>query len=230
MTLLIPARNEADRIGETLRGAWAGLRSLALGDAQVIVIDDGSSDETARAAWEGGATEVVRLEVGRGKGGALNAGLRQATGEVIVTLDADLGASASEVAKLIPPVRDDQADMTIAAFPSAGRSGGFGSVVKLARWGIRHATGQEIEAPLSGQRALRRSLLKAVGGFAEGFGVETGLTLAALRQGYRVQVVPTTMRHRALGRTPAGFLHRGRQFLDVARVLIRQRAWRRQGD
>lgn len=226
MTLLIPAHNEADRVVETLQGVRSALRSLALDHAQILVIDDGSSDRTAQAAWEGGATDVIRLEVRHGKGGALNAGLRQARGQLIVTVDADLGASAVEVAKLIPPVRDGRADMTIAAFPAAGRSGGFGCVVNLARWGIRRATGQEVSAPLSGQRAMRRELLQAVGGFAEGFGVETSLTLDALRRGYRVEVVPTEMRHRALGRTAAGFLHRGRQLLDVARVLWRQRVWR----
>ena len=227
LTVLIPAYNEADRIAETLDGVMTALAGAGMEGAQVLVIDDGSSDDTAAVAASRPGIEVFRLEGNRGKGGALNVGLRQARGEIIVTLDADLGASAAEMGCLLAPVMAGETEMTIAAFPAAGRSGGFGCVVGLARWAVRQATGQEISAPLSGQRALTRGLINAVGGFEEGFGVETALTIEALRRGFRVRVVPTTMRHRALGRTPAGFLHRGRQLLSVALVVWRKRAWRR---
>lgn len=223
ISILIPARNEADRVGETLR---AVLAAPELVGAEVIVIDDGSTDATAAIAQAVEGARVLTLRPGRGKGGALNAGLAAATGAVIVTLDADLGASAREAGKLLAPLLSGEAEMTIAGFPAAGRSGGFGVVMRLARWAIRRATGQEISAPLSGQRAMRRELLEAVGGFAAGYGAETGLTLDALRQGYRLQVVPTAMEHRALGRTAAGFAHRGRQLMHIAAVIWRKRAWR----
>jgi len=228
LTVLIPAYNEADRIAETLDGVMAALEGAGVEGAQVLVIDDGSSDDTAAAAASRPGVEVFRLEGHRGTGGALNVGLRQARGKIIVTLDADLGASAAEMGCLLAPVFAGEAEMTIAAFPAAGRSGGLGCVVGLARWAVHRATGQDVSAPLSGQRAMTRALIDAVGGFEEGFGVETALTIEALRRGFRVRVVPTTMRHRALGRTPAGFLHRGKQLLSVARVVWRKRAWRRQ--
>lgn len=226
LSVLIPAHNEADRIAETLEGVASALAAAGAADAQILVIDDGSSDDTSAAARRPGV-EVIRLDPNRGKGGALNAGLGRVRGGILVTLDADLGASVSEMGALLAPVRAGEADMAIASFPAAGRGGGLGCVVGLARWAIRRATGHDVAAPLSGQRAMTRALIDAVGGFEEGFGVETALTLDALRRGFRIVVVPTTMQHRALGRTPAGFLHRGKQLLHVARVVWRKRAWRR---
>lgn len=226
ISALIPARNEADRVGATVRAVRAALAALPAPDSEVIVVDDGSTDATAQLAGAAGA-RVVRRERNSGKGAALNAGLRECRGEIILTIDADLGESASEAGKLAAPVLAGQADMTVAVLPAAGKSGGFGTVVRLARWGIRRATGQEVAAPLSGQRAIRREVLDALGGFEEGFGVETGLTLDALRRGYRVVDVPAAIEHRALGRTARGFAHRAKQLLHVARVLWRKRAWRR---
>ncbi len=225
ITVLMPAHNEADRVGESVRGVIAALAQIPTHRAEILVIDDGSTDGTADHARKAGAGRVARLDPNRGKGGALNAGVQQSTGEILVMVDADVGESAVEIAKLVGPVIRGEADMTIAGFPTAGRSGGFGLALRLARWAVRRSTGQEISAPLSGQRALRREVVEAIGGFESGFGAETGLTLDALRRGYRVLVVPTTMKHRALGRSVRGFVHRGRQLWHIARVIWRKRAW-----
>jgi glycosyltransferase involved in cell wall biosynthesis len=178
---------------------------------------------------------VIRLQKNLGKGGALNRAWPDASGEVILLLDADLGSSAAEAAVLLQPVLDGNADMTIAIFGSsrdpdpssdgdrpklAAKSGGFGLVVKTARFGIRALTGRTMEAPLAGQRALRREIIEKTGGFAEKFGVEVGLTIDALRMGFRVVEVPVAMVHRPSGRNLSGFAHRGRQMLDMLRTLI----------
>src|SRR6185437_14001853 len=81
--------------------------------------------------------------------------------------------------------------------------------------------GQTMQAPLSGQRAARREVIEAAGGFAAGWGAEIGLTVAALRAGFRVLEIPTTMTHRVTGRSPAGILHRAGQFWGAGRVLLR---------
>jgi glycosyltransferase involved in cell wall biosynthesis len=218
VTVLIPALNEAPTIAATVEA----VRATGLVD-EVVVIDDASTDGTGRLAEEAGA-RVVRRAAPGGKGGALNAGLAEAAGEIIVVVDGDTGASAGEVRHLIAPILAGEADLTIARFPPAGRRGGFGLVKGLARWGIRRFTGWEMQSPLSGQRGMRREVLEALGGFASGFGVEVGLTIDAARRGFRVREVPVRMTHRETGRDLAGFLHRGRQFLDVAREL-----WRRAG-
>ncbi|MEJ5298512.1 MAG: glycosyltransferase family 2 protein [Armatimonadota bacterium] len=217
-SLLIPAFNEEDRIAATVRAACR-----LQGVSEVIVIDDGSTDGTAAAAAEAGASRVLRLPRNRGKGAALDAGLCEAREPVILMLDGDLGESASLAQPLLDPVLADEADMTVAVFPelvSRQGGGGLGLALRLARWGIRVLTGAQLAAPLSGQRALDRRIVETMGGFGRGFGVETALSGWAAAGGWRVIEVPLAMSHRRTGRDLRGFLHRGRQLLHIARALI----------
>jgi len=217
VSVVIPAFNEGRAIARTV----AAVRNLP-GVSEVIVVDDCSTDDTAARARDSGA-RVVSLPVNRGKGAALNAGIAAAGGEVIVLLDADLGDSAAEAHKLILPILEGRADLTIARFPAARRRGGFGLVKGLARRGIRHFTGLEMESPISGQRAVRRELLSQLLPLAGGYGVEVGMTIDAAVRGYRLLEVPVQMRHRETGRNWRGFVHRGRQFRDIMLTLIRRR-------
>ena len=216
VSILIPAYNEAKTIRDTV---YAG-KNLDKVD-QIIVINDGSKDETSRLAGEAGA-EVVDLAQNLGKGGALNFGLQYARGEIIGLLDADLGKSAAEVEKLLIPVLENKADMTIGRFPPASKKGGFGMVTSLAKKGIRWFTGLEVASPLSGQRVMQRNVIESVTPFESGFGVEVGLTIDVFRHGFRVKEVPVQMQHAETGRDLAGFLHRGHQFMDVALVLVKR--------
>jgi len=214
---LIPARNEAERVAATVR-AVCSIPAVS----RVIVIDDASTDATADEARRAGA-EVIANPQRLGKGGALDAGLAAAAdADALVLLDADLGESASEASRLLEPVLSGTADMSIATFPPPERPAGFGLVKGLARWGIRVlGRGIETTAPLSGQRALGPRAWRAVTPFALGYGVEVALTVRAARAGLTVVEIPTSMTHRATGRDAAGFAHRGRQFLHVARALLR---------
>ena len=73
-------------------------------------------------------------------------------------------------------------------------------------------------APLSGQRAMRLSTLRRLLPFADGWGMETGMTIDAVRAGDRVGEIEVPLEHRATGRTPAGFLHRASQLRDIRRA------------
>jgi glycosyltransferase involved in cell wall biosynthesis len=214
ISAIVPARNEEERIEDTVRA----IASLGTVD-EILVVDDASTDNTAAVAHQAGAT-VARLEEHSGKGRAMQAGLEAARGDILLLLDADLGESAKEAACLLPPVLRNEADMTIATFPVLpGRGGGGGRVVRLARRGIEARTGRTMQAPLSGQRAVRRCVLDAADGFDEGFGAEVGLTIDALQAGFRVVEVPTNMTHRVTGRGPRDVLHRFRQYLAVRQSL-----------
>ena len=112
--------------------------------------------------------------------------------------------------------------MSIARFPRSAGKAGFGLVKGLARWGITRLGGPfDAHAPLSGQRALNRSALRACRPFEAGYGVEVALTVRALRAGLRVVEVETEMSHAATGRDLAGFVHRGRQLVHVAAAIVR---------
>lgn len=226
ITVVIPAWNEAERIGSTLQHLRQLHRSQGSIFHEIIVVDDGSSDDSWRIA-ERFADRVIRHARRRGKGAAMETGWREAKGDVLVFLDADLGESAVHADALVQPVQDGEADMTIAKLPPARTKGGFGLVRRLAVGGIRHLGGGGFfpEAPLSGQRAVKREVLESVGGLARGFGIEVGLTIDALRRGYRVLEVEVPFRHRETGRDWSGFVHRGRQFWWVGMALLQR--WRR---
>jgi len=211
---LVAAKDAADTVATTV----AALRRLPAVD-DVLVVDDGSTDRTAEAALDAGAW-VLQLDRNRGKGGAVAAGV-EATPQtdVYVLVDADVGATATAVGELIPPVVAGGVDMAVGVLPSAGGRGGFGLVRTLARAGIRRATGGFVaRAPLSGQRVVRGPLLRSLD-LAPRFGLETALTIDAVRAGARVVEMPVDMDHRHTGRRLSGFLHRGRQGIDIVRAL-----------
>lgn len=218
ISVLVPAYNEGERIFQTVSAIRQEPRI-----SEVIVIDDGSSDNTRSEAERAGAKVIVSAK-NVGKGGALNLGLKEAKGDIMVLLDADLSNSAREVGKLIDPILQGKADLTIGRFPPAKKKGGFGFVMKLAKKGVRSMTGLDLQAPLSGQRAMRKELIEELGGFESGFGVEVGMIVDLSRKGYIIREVPVQMTHAETGRDLAGFLHRGKQFYDVARVLMK-RMW-----
>lgn len=222
VVVLIPAHDEAERISATVTAA----RSIP-GATRVLVVDDASADDTAALA-KGAGAEVLRLDTNLGKGAALDAGLAlvRDDADILLMLDGDLSSSASQGALLLAPVLAGDADMTVAAFPRPAGKAGFGLVKGLARFGIRALGGRAgrrfpATAPLSGQRAMTRACWERVTPFAFGYGVEVALTVRALRHGLRVLEVETTMTHDATGRDVAGFKHRGRQYLHVARALLR---------
>jgi glycosyltransferase involved in cell wall biosynthesis len=223
VAVIIPAKNEADRIAATVKGA-AGLPGVDI----VMVVDDGSADGTAVEAQNAGAA-VMRHARNRGKAAAmetgaeavrlLEAGQDRATPRHLLFLDGDLGETAAEAGPLAEPVRAAQADMTIAVFSNRVRRGGHGLVVALSGSGIMRATGWRPAQPLNGQRCLTREAFQAATPLASGWGAETGLTIDLLRKGMRVVEVEVPLEHRATGRDWRAQLHRARQFADVARAL-----------
>lgn len=213
---IVPAYNEEQRLGDTLQA----IKSIPSVD-MIRVVNDGSSDRTAEVARQAGV-ELIDLKTNVGKGEALNIASKDVPADVVVFLDADLGKTAAEGEKIIRPVIDGEADLCIGKFPPPLKKGGFGFVKRLASWGIRK-DGLEVQEPLSGQRAMKVEVLKKVLPFHSGFGIEVGMTIRALRNGYRVKEVPVNMGHAETGRDLKGFIHRGEQFWDVLKVILRER-------
>ena len=221
LAVIAAARNEADRVGETV----AALRRT-FPEAAVWVANDASTDGTAEVAMTAGARVVSR---GRphGKGGNVTAAAEAALGDeptprLVLLCDADLGASAAELAPLVDAVERGECDLAVAAFGQR-LGGGFGVALGFARWAIRRLCGFEAAAPISGQRAMRVDVLRATLPFARGYGMEIGMTVDAVRAGCSVREYELDLSHRATGRTLGGFLHRGRQLLDFGRVYVSRR-------
>lgn len=227
VAVLIPAYNEEAAIGETL-AALLTFKSVT----KIVVINDGSSDNTAQLVGKMAGVTLLDLSENVGKGGALNAGWRKTEADVYLLLDGDLGTSARFAAGLLPPVLEGRADMTIARLgpqqSGDGKSMGFGCVRRFASIGVRLLTGVQVSSPLSGQRAIRGEVLHRLGGFFPGFGVEIGLTVGALHCGFRLQEIPLPIKHRAYGRGLTGMAHRGRQLAHILRAfwLCLKKGWK----
>lgn len=251
LAVVIPARNESDRIGATVTAAWR-----IPGVDIVVVVDDGSRDGTGARAAAAGAV-VARHARNLGKAAALETGAgavaviesdrrsradrsraEQSGAEQsgaaepdppprhLLFLDADLADTARHAGPLADPVRAGQADMTIAVFRTRVKRGGHGLVLGLAGAGIERATGWRPAEPLNGQRCLTRAAFEAARPLASGWGAETGLTIDLLRQGLRVVEVEVPLAHRATGRDLAAQLHRAHQLADVARAIAARQPWR----
>ncbi len=226
---VVPCKDEADRIAATV-AAVAGLDVVE----RVVVVDDGSTDDTAGAAEAAGA-QVVRHAANRGKAAALGTGvalvreLEAAAGEppaALLFVDGDLQETAAALGVLTDAVLDGSADMTIATLPAQiTAGGGRGLVVGLARGGIERLTGFHAVQPLSGMRCLSPAAYDTASPLARGWGVETALTVDVLRAGLTVLEVPCELQHRVSGSDWRGQLHRAAQYRDVWLALVR-RGWR----
>jgi glycosyltransferase involved in cell wall biosynthesis len=218
VVVIVAARDEADRIVATidaLKEAFPG--------AQVIVADDASSDGTSDLALAHGA-EVVSRRRPHGKGGSMTAAAATIAPlaeldepPTFLLCDGDLGASARELRRLVEAVEAGECDLAVGAF-SRRVGGGLGVALGFSRWAIEHRSGHRAEAPISGQRAMRGEVLRAVVPFAPGYGMETAMTIDAVRAGFTVREYELELEHRATGRSARGFVHRARQLVDFARV------------
>ncbi|WIK62800.1 glycosyltransferase family 2 protein [Gleimia europaea] len=228
VAVIIPARNEARRISHTVRACRA-LPGVDL----LIVVDDGSEDNTDDHARQAGAV-VVRHSVTRGKASALETGVKVAAmrdlakglPRHLLFLDADLGESALEATSLIDAVQRGICDCAIATLPKQKGAGGHGFVVGRARKSIRRATGWHANAPLSGQRCITRKAVNDIMPFAPGWGVEVAMTIDLLVKGYTVQEIPCDFTHRATANDLMGYMHRADQFKDVWKATALRRVHR----
>ena len=218
-TIIVPAYNEAVYIGQTLQT----LRHIpALAGARLIVVDDGSTDSTALIA-DMYADTVIRLGENKGKGWALYQGIAAASkSDAYLFIDADTGGTAVYAAKLLAALEAGCADMIIGCLPRP-RRGGYGLVKRFACREIQRMTGKCLTQPLSGQRALSYRAVEAVRDWNCGFGIEVAMTVDVLQAGLTIKEIILPFCHRELGKTWCGFLHRGRQYVAVRRILQAKR-------
>jgi glycosyltransferase involved in cell wall biosynthesis len=223
--VIVAARNEVDSVAATLRAL-----ARALPGVKLWLADDASGDGTAEAAIAAGARVVSRRRP-HGKGANVTAAAEAALSEdsepgVVLLCDADLGDSAAVLVRLVEAVEAGECDLAVAAFAQRV-GGGFGVALGFARWAIRRLCGAEPAAPISGQRAMSAPVLRELLPFAAGYGLEIGMTVDAMRAGYRMREYELDLKHRATGRSLHGFAHRAAQLRDFARVYLSRRRRRR---
>lgn len=209
LSIVLPARNEAGAIGNTLA------RIVALHpNAEIIVVDDGSTDATASLASGMGA-RVLKHPYSKGNGAAIKTGARAATGKVIVFMDADGQHDPADVPRLLARM-DEGYDLVVGARQAGSQASvGRGLANKLYNQLATYMTGHEVEDLTSGFRAVRadkfREFLYLL---PNGFSYPTTSTMAFFRAGYSVAYEPIHAARRT-GRSHLKPLKDGARFLLI---------------
>ncbi len=209
LSIVIPAKNEAASIGEVVsvaREAWP--------DAEVIVVDDGSTDDTGKVAAAAGASVTTHPE-SLGNGAAVKAGARLAQGDIIAFMDGDGQHDPRELQGLLQKL-DEGYDMAV----GARDSGSHANVGRLFANGLYNGiasllTGRRILDLTSGFRVARARLFKEfLYLLPNGFSYPTTITMAFLRSGYPVTFEPIKAAKR-VGKSHIRPIHDGVRFFAI---------------
>lgn len=212
-SIIIPAFNEASAIG----GVVATLRAAAPW-GEILVVDDGSTDDTGAAAAAHGA-RVVRHPYNKGNGASVKTGIRQATGEWILIIDADGQHPPEDALRLVSRLGDY--DLVVGARAAAtqatpARRVGNAVLNRLAS----HLADRHIPDLTSGFRAARREqLLEFLHLLPNGFSTPTTTTLAFLKAGYNVAFEPIQARMR-VGKSKIKFARDGAKFFLILLKVV----------
>jgi glycosyltransferase involved in cell wall biosynthesis/SAM-dependent methyltransferase len=185
LSIVLPARNEAPSIGTVLRR----IREICA-DAEVIVVNDGSTDDTAAVAAAVGA-RVISHPYGIGNGGAVKAGARAAEGDVLVFMDADGQHDPADMPRLLAPLAQGY-DMVVGARDKGSQATSGRAVANGVYNGLASLmTGHRVQDLTSGFRAVRTAKFRRfLSLLPNGFSYPTTITMAFFRSGYPVAYVP----------------------------------------
>jgi dolichol-phosphate mannosyltransferase len=195
VSIIIPAYNEAHSLRELLKRVLNAPVPLGC-TKEVIVVDDGSTDGTARVIKDYAGHELVighHSHINRGKGAAIRYGLTMATGEVVIIQDADLEYDPGDYLKLIAPLARGAADVVYGSrFCGQAIGMSFKSLIanKILTFMANSLYGARITDEATGYKAFRSDVLKRLHLQCRGFEFCPEVTAKLCRLGYRIHEVP----------------------------------------
>ena len=212
LSIVLPAKNESAAIGSTVAGIRQQYPDTA--EVEVLVVNDGSTDDTAAVAAAAGA-RVVHHPYSKGNGAAIKTGARAAQGEVLVFMDADGQHDPADIPRLLDQLSQGH-DMVVGARQKGSQASvGRGLANGLYNWLASWMTGHKVEDLTSGFRAVRadkfREFLYLL---PNGFSYPTTSTMAFFRAGYSVAYVPIHAAKR-IGKSHIRLLRDGTRFLLI---------------
>lgn len=209
ISVVIPAKNEAQAIEETVRAVCA-----AFPDAEIIIVDDGSVDETAVLA-EGAGAHVIRHPYSKGNGAAIKAGARIAQGDIFVFMDGDGQHNAADIKRLLARLGEGY-DMVVGARSSSSQASmGRGMANRCYNWLASYMTGHKVHDLTSGFRVARAEKFREfIYLLPNGFSYPTTSTMAFFRAGYSVAYEPIVAARR-VGKSHIRLLQDGARFLII---------------
>ncbi|MBY5937712.1 glycosyltransferase family 2 protein [Marinobacter nauticus] len=208
-SIIIPAKNEASAIGPVIESAMK-----LPGCCEVIVVDDGSDDDTRLIAAEQGA-RVIRHPYSKGNGASIKTGARAATEDVLVFMDADGQHSPQDIPRIVECLSQGF-DMVVGARQKGSQASvGRGIANRFYNRLASYMTGQKVQDLTSGFRAARREkFLEFINLLPNGFSYPTTSTMAFFRAGYSVGYVPINAAQRK-GKSHIKPLQDGVRFLLI---------------
>jgi glycosyltransferase involved in cell wall biosynthesis len=209
ISVVVPAKNESESIGAVVDSL-----SASLPHAEIVVVDDGSTDGTGEIAERAGA-RVVRNPYSVGNGGAIKTGARAASGDILVFMDADGQHDATHISPLLDKIEQGY-DMAVGARTDASQAGVSRKWANyFYNWLASYMTGQKIRDLTSGLRAVRASKFREfIYLLPNGFSYPTTITMAFFRAGYSVTYVPFAAGQRA-GKSHINPINDGLRFLII---------------
>lgn len=213
-SVIIPAYNEGQVIGPVIQRLVRHLDSLNR-DYEILVISDGSTDETNSIVEDfGEPVRLIELPYNTGNGAAIKTGIRRASGDMIICMDADGQHAPEDVEKFLKEC--ERYDMVVGARIKGSQAGIHRSIANsLYNLFASYVTGRRIEDLTSGFRAMKTDIARRfVGLLPNGFSYPTTITLCMLRAGYSVKYIPITTAKR-VGKSKIRILSDGPKFLLV---------------
>lgn len=221
VTVIIPAYNEGRTIGDLV----SIIRSMYL-DFEIIVINDGSTDDTASIAKQAGAI-VYNHPYNIGNGAAVKSGIRHASGDILVFMDGDFQHDPEDIGKLLENI--PEYDMVVGARSIKGQSSlGRALGNKIYNWLASYVAMFPIKDLTSGFRAIKTDLARQlVNLLPNTYSYPSTMTLSVLRSGSSLIYIPINIQKRKMGKSNLNLIKDGvRFFMLIIRICTLYSPWR----
>ena len=224
ISIVIPAYNEESNILDTIKRVR---KSLSSHDYEIIVVDDGSKDNTFNAVKKSRLTNVkcYRLNKNSGKGAAFRFGIKKSVGKITVQIDADSQFLPEEIPKILKPFEKDDTDVVLAsrfckgAYIESGsvsfrnRIGNYGASLLTSFACLKRVT--DIQA---GFKAFKTEHLKKIDFKENRFGYEPEVVILASKMGLKIKEIPITYKKRRKGQSNIKFIQ---DAINISKTIFR---------
>jgi len=209
LSIILPSYNEAENLKELIPCIYKSLK----GEIEIIVVDDGSQDDTSQIAEKLGA-KVIRNPYNMGNGASIKRGIREAKNEVLVLMDADGQHLPSEIPKLLKEL--DDFDMVIGERDARSQDWWRYLANKVFNLLASYVSGIKIKDLTSGFRVVKKSKAKKfLYLLPNSFSYPSTLTLSFIKAGYPVKFVPVKVEKRKKGKSKINLISDGLRFLTI---------------
>ncbi|MCJ7560413.1 glycosyltransferase family 2 protein [Candidatus Bathyarchaeota archaeon] len=219
ISVIVPAFNEEGTIAETLKRL--SQLQYEIGNLEIIVVDDGSEDNTSKEVANFANVKYIKHPRNMGKGAALNTGIRESIGEVIVIQDADLEYFPEKIPELVAPILKEDVDIIYGTrlFNGVPEGMSFSHYMgnKMLSFVAAMMYGVELTDVMTGYKAFRRKVLDSFEMESKGFGIEIELTAKSLCNGWKFKEIPLAYSYRKKGVSKIRYIDGFKCLLQIIR-------------